>query len=329
MAESVVVVTGASGFVGTALCAHFRDRGRALIAATRQDVPGQWSETRAIGDIAQASDAELDALLGGVTAVVHLAGRAHVMNETVSDPEAAYRLVNVETTARLARAAARSGVSRFVLASTVKVNGESTRGGQPFRPSDAPDPQDAYARSKLAAERALLEAAQRSSMAPVVLRLPLLYGPGVKGNFARLVHAVVAGRLLPVGAIRNRRNLLYVGNLVGAVDAALDAVTPPSGVHFVADGEAVSTPELVRAIALARQVQPRIVSVPVPLLRLVGAALGKGSAVARLVESLEVDASSFRDATGWAPRWSLTAALAQTAAAMPGGGERGAIVRSL
>ncbi len=329
MAESLVVVTGAGGFVGTALVAHFRDRGRAFVAATRQGAPFESNQARMIGDLAQASDAELDALLAGATAVVHLAGRAHVTDETAPDPEAAYRLANVEATARLARAAARSGVSRFVLASTVKVNGESTRGGQPFLPGDAPDPHDAYARSKLAAEGALLEAAQRSSMATVVLRLPLLYGPGVKGNFARLVRAVVAGRLLPVGAIRNRRNLLYVGNLVGAVDAALDAVTPPSGVHFVADGEAVSTPALVRAIALAWKVQPRIVSVPVPFLRPVGAALGKGTAVARLVQSLEIDTSSFREATGWEPRWSLSAALEQTAAAMPGGGERGAAVRSL
>lgn len=309
------MVTGAGGFVGAVLVAHFRDRGRAFVAAVRDDDRNPSSERRRIGDLALASEAALDALVRDAGAVVHLAGRAHVMDETERDPETEYQLANAEATARLASAASRSGVRRFILASTIKVNGESSPGGRPFRPDDPPDPQDAYARSKLAAERALFEAANGSSMTPIVLRLPLVYGPGVRGNFRQLVDAIVARRVMPVGAIRNRRSLIYVGNLVDAIDAALDAPVSPSGVHFIADDEPVSTPALVRAIAAAWQVKPNIVAVPVPILRLAGAALGKRGVIARLTESLEVDATVFREATGWVARCSLDAALAKVAAA--------------
>lgn len=304
----MVVVTGASGFVGTALVAHFRARQRGFVGTVRHAGNAAVTELRTVGDLASASELALDNLLRDASAIVHLAGRAHVM-EASGDAE--YIHANTESTARLARAAVKRGVPRFVLASSVKVNGESS--SRPFRPDDAPDPRDAYARSKLAAERALREATEGSPTAAVALRLPLLYGPGAKGNFARLLRAVRARRLLPVGAIRNRRSLLYVGNLVEAIDALLDTPTALTGAQFVADAEPVSTPELVRAIASAWRVEPRILSVPVPLFRFAGMLAGKGDGVTRLTGSLEIDTSSFREATGWAPRWSLAEALAQTA----------------
>jgi nucleoside-diphosphate-sugar epimerase len=244
---------------------------------------------------------------------VHLAGRAHVMVEAERNPARAYTEANADLTARLAKIAARADVRRFILASSVKVNGERSRPGRPFRPGDAPNPQDAYARSKLAAEQALFEAAKESSLSAIALRLPLVYGRNAKGNFASLVHAVVSGRRLPLASIRNRRNLLYVGNLVEAVEAAIASPALASGVHFVADAEAVSTPDLVRAIAVAWKVKARLYSVPVPLLRVAGLAAGRSVVVARLTDSLEVDTSSFREAAGWSPRWSLDAALSRTA----------------
>jgi nucleoside-diphosphate-sugar epimerase len=239
------------------------------------------------------------------------------MVEADRNPARAYREANVELTARLAAIAARSDVRRFILASSVKVNGERSREGRPFRrpfrPDDSPNPQDAYARSKLASELALFDAAKDGTMSTVALRLPLVYGRNAKGNFARLVQAVVSGRRLPLASIRNRRSLLYVGNLVEAVEAAIAAPSLASGVHFVADAEAVSTPDLVRAIAVAWKVRARLFAVPQPLLRVAGVAAGRSVVVARLTDSLEVDTSSFRDATGWSPRWSLDAALSRTA----------------
>jgi UDP-glucose 4-epimerase len=310
MTAGLVVVTGASGFIGAALCERLRELHRPLVGTVRRVVPGLAPDVQPI-DLADADDDELDDLCAGAAALVHLAGRAHVMRERAADPGRAYHAANVEPTARLARAAVRCGVHRFVLASSVKVSGESSRPGRPLRPDDPPRPEDAYARSKLAAEQALFAATQGSATTPIVLRLPLVYGRHAKGNFARLAQAVLAGRALPLASIDNRRSLLYVHNLVDAIVAALDAPQPPEGVHFVADAEAVSTPDLVRAIATASHVRPRLFALPVPLLRLAGLLAGRGAAVARLVGSLEVDTGTFRAATGWTPRYSLDAALAQ------------------
>ena len=312
MTDRFVVVTGAGGFVGTALCTHFRERGRPFIGVVRKMRADLPRDLEPVGDLARLDDAALEDIVGDAQAVVHLAGRAHVMVEADRNPGRAYALANAELTARLAAISARSGVARFILASTVKVNGEATRPGHPFRPDDPANPQDAYARSKLAAERALLEAVTESPMSAVVLRFPLVYGRHAKGNFAQLVEAVAAGRRLPLASIRNRRNLLYTGNLVEAIEAAID--TPAlSGVHFVADTEAVATPDLVRAIAFAWRVRPRMFAVPVALLRLAGIVAGRSTVVSRLTDSLEVDTSSFRAATRWAPRWPLDAALARIA----------------
>ena len=313
--RGLVVVTGAGGFVGRALVAHFAGTGRPFRAIVRQRSPSAVTRPHfhAVADLATIPDPLLDAIAAGAAAVVHLAGRAHVQDETANDPIAAYASVNVTVTARLARAAVRAGVQRFVLASTVKVNGETSKASRPFRPDDPPDPRDDYARSKLQAERELAAICAGTPMAPIVLRLPLVYGPGVKGNFARLLDEVAEERVFPLGAARNRRSLLYVGNLVEAIDAALDAPSAPSGVHFIADAECVSVPELLNAIGLALGKPIRLKAVPVGLLKLGGRLLGKRALVERLVGTLEVDASTFCAATGWTPRHALAGGLAATA----------------
>ncbi len=315
MRAGLVVVTGAGGFIGHALVAHFHDSGRLFRALVRPHGPVAVLPERhhAIADLAAIADDELAALLGGATAVVHLAGRVHVMRETAADPDADYRAANVIATKRLAHAALRAGVLRFVFASTVKVNGELTQSGRPFGPDDPPAPRDAYARSKLEAERELAGICAGSAMTPVILRLPLVYGPGVGGNFLTLLDEIARGHALPLGAVRNRRSILGVGNLVDALDAALDAPLPPRGVHFVADRENVSVPDLVRAIAAALRVPVRLRAVPVPLLKLAAMVTGRGAMVERLVNSLEVDASSFCAATGWHPRHTLAEGLDATA----------------
>jgi nucleoside-diphosphate-sugar epimerase len=236
-----------------------------------------------------------------------------VLDETAPDPASAYATANVTATARLARAAVREGVWRFVFASTVKVNGEASEPSRPFAPTDAPDPRDDYARSKLDAERELAALCAATPMAPIVLRLPLVYGPGVKGNFMALLDAIARRRPLPLGAIANRRSLLYVGNLVEAIDAVLDAPVPPSGVHFVADEKSVSVPALVTAAAAALGTPVRLPRIPVRLLEFAGEVSGRRALIERLVATMEVDSTSLREATGWQPRHSLAEGLGATA----------------
>jgi len=310
----LVAVTGAHGFIGAAYCRHALARGqplrrlvRTLPAAGATD--GSNGPARHGGDtdvvaidLARAHVDQLARAFDGAFAVLHFAGRAHVMQETAPDADAAYSSANVDVTERVALAAVAAGVRKFVFASTVKVNGEATLPGRPFRPGDAPAPHDAYARSKLAAERTLAQVASGTSMLATNLRLPLVYGPGARGNFRRLVDAVAARRVLPLGAIDNRRSVLALPNLMDALDAIVAAQATVIGTHFVADATSISTPALVRAIAAALGVAPRLVPVPVFALRMAGALSGRGEAIARLTDSLEVDTASLARATGWRPR---------------------------
>jgi len=310
--SGTVVVTGAGGFIGRALVERLRAAGRDVRPVVRED-RGDVEGAVALGPLEGAPEEALAGALEGAAAVVHLAARAHRRDAGEAGADAAYRAANVDATARLARAAVAARVERFVLASSVKVNGEATRPGRPFRPGDPAAPGDAYGRSKRDAEAALAEACRGSATAPIVLRLPLVIGPGARGNVERLVDAVAAGRTLPLGAIDNRRSVLGLANLCDAIVAALDAPTPPAGVHFVADAVPVSTPGLVRAIAGALGRPVPLAFVPVALLKLGARLVGKGAEIARLAGSLEVDASSFTAATGWRPARALDDELARLA----------------
>ena len=302
MKGALIAVTGAGGFIGSAYAARLAAHGQPVRRFVHDCAPS-GTDVDVVGiDLARTSVNDLAHRLGGVFALVHLAGRAHVVDEPASDADATYKTANVEVTERLALACVAAGVRRFIFASTVKVNGEGTLPGTPFRPGDAPAPQDAYARSKLAAERALAQVASGTSMLATSLRLPLVYGPGARGNFRRLVDAIATRRFLPLGAIDNRRSLLGLDNLLDALDAALAAQDAVVGTHFVADADSVSTPALVRAIASALGIAPRLVPVPVAALRIAGALCGRGAAIARLTGSLEVDPGSFARASGWRPR---------------------------
>jgi nucleoside-diphosphate-sugar epimerase len=296
--DAPVVVTGAEGFVGHALCARLSALGIAARTVTRASH----------GDLAVADEALLLRTFTGARAVIHLAGRAHVMCEQSLRPADAYRLANVAATERVAHAAARAGVEAFVFASSVKVNGDVSTPGKPFRPADPPHPQDDYARSKLDAERALGALPTTTAMRTVILRLPLVYGPGVKGNFLRLWNAVAEHRLLPLGAIENRRSLLGLDNLV---DALLAATKVASGTYLLADTEAVSTPALVRAIAAALGTNARLLPVPPALLRAAGLVTGRRAAVERLTSSLEIDSAAFALAANWQARQTLAEGLAK------------------
>jgi nucleoside-diphosphate-sugar epimerase len=295
-----VAVTGAGGFIGRALCARFEAHGQPVRPIVR--APSRRHEGEVVLDLERAPADALVHVLEGAFAVVHLAARAHRMDESGADAEAAHRIANVDVTERLALAGVTAGVRRFIFASTVKVNGEATPSGRAFRMGDAPSPQDAYARSKLAAERTLAQVSSGTSMLATSLRIPLVYGAGARGNFRRLVEAVAARRFLPFGAIENRRSVLGIENLLDAIEAILAADAALIGAHFVADAQSVSTPTLVRAIAHALGVEARLLSIPVSALKLGAALTGHAAAIARLTGSLEIDASALARATAWQPR---------------------------
>lgn len=303
-----VLVTGASGFVGSVLCADLTRRG-ALVRRAVRSPDGDIPETVAVGDVGPRTDWR--AALDGVDAVVHLAARVHVVRDSAASPLSEYRRVNIEGTRQLAQAAAQAGVRRLLLVSSIKVNGEVTR--RPFTEDDPPKPVGAYAISKWEAEQALIEASGRLGLEWVVLRPPLVYGPGVGANFLGLLHAVATRRPLPLGAIENRRSLAYVGNLVDAIHCCLVQQEAANRTFLIGDGEDVSTPDLVRRLACALGVSPRLLRVPVPLLRTGGWLVGQRAAIERLAGSLQVDSGRLRSVLGWVPPHGLEQGLAATA----------------
>jgi nucleoside-diphosphate-sugar epimerase len=306
-----VLVTGASGFVGQALVAHLRIGGAWVRAAVRQERHAiAAEEVVRLGSI--DDDTDLNAATAGAEIVVHLAARTHVLHEAAADPVFEFRRVNVEGSERLAEAAARAGVRRLVFLSSVKVNGESTRQA-PFCEEDVPRPADPYGISKWQAEQSLARIASRTGMEVVVLRAPLVYGPGVKANFLRLMDLVARGTPLPLAAVRNRRSLIYLGNLVDAIVACVEAPESAHKTYLVSDGEDISTPGLIRALAAALKVPARLFSLPAPALKLAGALLGKKDEIARLTGSLQVDSSRIRSELDWRPPFRLSEGLAATA----------------
>jgi nucleoside-diphosphate-sugar epimerase len=286
----LIAVTGASGFIGRALCTELVERGVAVRGAVRSL---NWVdddsrvEFMTVGEIGAETDSSH--VLEDVDCVIHCAARAHVMHETESDTLAAYRAVNVAGTRRLAERAAAAGVRRLVYLSSIKVNGEQTALGAPFLFSDAPAPEDPYGISKWEAEQALWEVAAKTGLEVVVVRPPLVYGPGVKGNFLRL--------------------LVGLDNLVDLLIRCVDHPAAAGQTFLVSDEQDLSTPELIRLLAIAMDKSPRLIPVPVPLLRLAGRMTGKGGEVDRLVGSLQIDSSSIRETLGWNPPVSVEAGM--------------------
>lgn len=295
-----LLVTGASGFVGRRVCEIFVRRGDAVLGSwhTRYE-PLAGVEWLRLLNIAE--DEGWRSALKGVDAVVHLAARVHVMNDTAIDPLVEFRKVNVHATVLLARQAAVAGVKRFVYVSSAKVNGESTLPGHAFTELDLPNPQDAYGQSKCEAETGLRAIAAQTGMEAVIIRPPLVYGPGVKANFAALMRVVQRGWPLPLGAVHNLRSLVALDNLVDFLAICTTHPLAANQTFLVSDGHDISTPELVRGLANALQAPIRLLSVPPGLLEVVAALIGKGAAARRLCGNLQVDISKARSMLQWVP----------------------------
>jgi nucleoside-diphosphate-sugar epimerase len=300
-----ILVTGVSGFVGQAVAPALLSAGFHVRGTSRTEPRLEWA--RHSGFEFKACDLEsgdLGGLLEGVDAVVHLAARAHIMHETSTDPVEANRRANVVATIRLAEAAAKKGVKQLVFVSTIKVNGESTC-LTPFAEGDKPFPQDAYARSKAEAEASLELIAGSSGMGCTILRPPLIYGPGMKGNLASLVRAVKKGIPLPFGAIQNQRSLLYVGNLADAIRATLKSPSTATRLFLISDGQDISTADLIRTIGSSLGVKPILLGIAPGLLKLAFKLTGRAAAGKRLLGSLVVDSSRIRRDLAWQPPYTL------------------------
>ena len=310
-----VLVTGASGFIGRMLCMSLEKHGCAVRAAVRDASRGKgFSKTASVAVIRTIGpDTDWSDTLRGIETVVHLAARVHVLKEKALDPLAEFRIVNVAGTERLARMAVSAGVRRLVYVSSIKVNGEHTH-ESPFTETDTPDPQDAYGLSKWEAEQALLKITAETGLEVVIVRPPLVYGPGAGGNFLRMMDWVNRGFPLPLGSIHNSRSLIYLGNLADALVACVTHPHAAGKTFLVSDSEDVSTPELIRRLAQAMECQSRLVPLPPVLLRLAGLLTGKSADVDRLLGSLRVDSSKIRRDLQWAPPFSMTQGLRETAA---------------
>lgn len=315
-----VLITGGSGFVGREMIAQCVARRWPVVGAVRELPDGAARVAGAVylrvGDV--GPDTDWRAALDGVTHVVHAAAHVHVMR---GGDAADFTRVNEHGTARLAEQAAARGVRRLVLLSSIKVNGERTT-SVPFRAEDQPHPEDAYGRSKLAAEQALWRVCADSRLEGVVVRPPLVYGPRVTANFLRLIRLVESGVPLPLASIDNRRSLVSVWNLCAFIACVLEHPRAAGRTWLIADGEDLSTPELVRRIARAARRRARLVPVPPALLLAAGRIGGRRAEVERLTGSLQVDGAPAGAVLGFRPPLTVDEALDRTMRALPPGLER-------
>jgi nucleoside-diphosphate-sugar epimerase len=261
----------------------------------------------ALGDLTKALIEP--GLFNGVDAVVHCAARVHVMNEADVDLLSAFRAVNVVGTLKLAKQAASVGVKRFVFISTIKVNGEATVSGELFQADDLPAPEDAYGLSKLEAEQGLKLLAAETGMEVVIIRPPLVYGRGVRGNFGSMIKLVEKEIPLPFGAIHNKRSLVGIDNLVDLIVRCIDHPAAANQVFLAGDGQDLSTPELVRSLAMAMGKRTRLISLPTGVLKFGATLLGKRALADRLLGSLQVDITKTRELLEWQPRHSVEEGL--------------------
>lgn len=309
-----VYLTGASGFVGAALLSRLSSDLFSCTIAVRGPLQCGLPAVRVETIASLELDVDLRDGLAGQDVVIHCAGRAHVMHEQAADPLAEFRAINLHGTLNLARQAAAVGVKRFIFLSSIKVNGEETKIGQPYSADGTPTPFDAYGISKHEAEEALQALAVETGMEVVIIRPVLVYGPGVKANFHTMMAWLSKGVPLPLGAISNKRSLVALDNLVDLIVTCIDHPAAANQVFLVSDGEDISTTDLLRRMGQALGKPARLLPVPSWLLKVGASMLGKDALAQRLCGSLQVNISKTRELLEWTPPVSVDDALRKTAA---------------
>ena len=297
------------------MCKALLGAGYAVTAATRSaNVTGIDADAKIVnvGEIGPNTD--WHQALDGVEFIIHAAARTHAVHGRMDVSECAYRRINLEATRALGEQAAEAGVQRFIFISSVKAGGEFSLPGRPLRADFPPTPEDSYGRTKLEAESALFDLASKRRMDVLVLRAPLIYGPGVKGNLLSLLKAVDKGLFLPLKLTNNKRDLIYVYNLVDAILRTIELKKFAQKIYYVCDGESISTSELVRRISTALDRPARLIPIPVFILKTLGAIVGQSSGVRKLTQTLEVDGTKFCRDADWVSPFSMTEGLASTAA---------------
>jgi nucleoside-diphosphate-sugar epimerase len=307
------LITGVNGFIGRALCERLQVDG--------WNVRGTVRSAKEAGilpagiDVVQTDiispDADWSKALARVDTVVHLAARVHILRDNAKDPIADFRRMNTEGTARLAEQAANAGVRRFIFLSSIGVNGSTTR-DRSFTENDMPDPDTPYAVSKFEAEQFLQTISGQSQMEIVIIRSPLVYGPGNKGNFLRLLSIVARGLPLPFASVCNQRSLIYVGNLTDAIVTCIDSPKAAGQTYLVSDKEVVSTPELIRRITDVLGKHSGCFPFPPALIRLAAKSAGKTEMIVKILDSLLIDTSKIQQELGWIPPYTLEVGLKQT-----------------
>lgn len=311
-----ILITGANGFIGRAVCTAALRTGERVTGAVRRPVALPAGVHSAMMQSDYGSP-DWRTQLSQHRVVIHTVARVHIMNDPSADPLASFREVNTNGTLDLARQAAAAGIRRFVFVSSVKVNGEETEAHHPYTSADSPAPQDPYGISKLEAEQGLHRIAKETGMEIVIIRPPLVYGPGVKANFASLLRVLQRGIPLPLGGVtQNRRSLVALDNLVDLLITCIDHPAAANQTFLVSDGEDLSTTALLRRMGQALGQPARLLPVPPVLLRLGAAVIGKRSVAQRLLGNLQVDITDTKKTLGWTPPVSVDEGLRRAAAAM-------------
>ncbi len=308
-----VLVTGANGFIGKALCRRMLAEGwnvrGAIRSSAKKAILPQGVDGVEVGTIDSKTDWR--PALEGIDAVVHLVARVHVMDDSTADPITAYRKINVAATKHIAQIAESLKVRRFVYVSSIKVNGEGR--ADPYTAEDQPAPVDPYGISKFEAEKELHRIAGNTGLEVVILRPPLVYGPEVKANFLKLIKIVDRGIPLPLARVKNRRSMIYLKNLVDAILLCTIHPEAAGNTFLISDGKGISTPELIQKISFALGKSSRLFPVPLDILRLLAKMTGRSKTVGRLLDSLSVDTSKIQSELGWGPPFSMEEGLKETA----------------
>jgi len=310
--KETLLITGITGFVGKALAEHLINNSNYnIIATTRRKIPLHKNIKQiVVGDL--NTNIDWSNILTKVDHIIHLAGRAHIMQDTAKNPLNEFRKTNTESTLKLAKQAAKSGIKRFIFLSSIKVNGESTKPNKPFKHNHPSNPSDPYAQSKHEAEQELKKIANTSKMEIVIIRPPLIYGPQVKANFKKMIQWVQKGIPLPLGAINNKRSFVSLDNLTDLITLCLQHPKAANQTFLVSDNHDLSTTELLQRIAQALGKNTPLIPIPSNIITRVASLLGKKDLAQRLCGSLQVDIQHTKQTLNWHPPIKLNNALKKT-----------------